>query len=450
MSLYARDSSREAISEMVDDNPDWPTPDELPPTLQEVDPEEYLKQLEVEAANLPEFGPDDVIEDTVWEEPTEVGKAFHYRPPPSKPMFAFRRFQSGEPMDYEYIVEGLLRFGHNAWSGPRGSGKTSTLIPMLLAIAGLLPDYPLPIKLRRQVLLVTEDEEQVWMVIRGMIADGYLKASIEELNDWFHVALASRLSTDDIIDHGSELEKMSVPNERANGTMFPAGPLLVMDTVSACIDTENSSSNDEVAADVEEIKSKLRHTAVLLIGHTAKDGSGKTQTFLGAQAWEANTIGSVTLKVNDNKTRELVVTKNRFSAESPRFKVEPNFVRFPGKDVLGNDTMITSLYNLIEPMTQEDIEASQEADAKASKERRDRELRDELMSKIVEVLGRRNPDGLLMYPEGVPKGKVYDELSGKPDKWRPFTDALEDAGKIAVIKDGTTGRITLKDGGDAL
>ena len=101
-------------------------------------------------------------------------------------------------------------------------------------------------------------------------------------------------------------------------------------------------------------------------------------------------------------------------------------------------------------MTEEDIKASQEADDKASREKRDREATDTLMSKIVEMLGRRNPDGSLMYREGVPKGKVYGELSGRAEKWRPFTEALQDDKRISVVPDGPSELIVLIDNTEVL
>lgn len=375
-----------------------------------------------------------------------IGDAFPFRPPTDQPMFRFSSYRSGEPMDYEYIVEGMLRFGHNAWSGPRGVGKTSTLIPMLCAVAGLIPHYPLQIKLRRQVILVTEDEEQVWMVIRAMIADGYLNAPDEELNDWFHVTPASRLTTSEITAHAEGLEKMKAPNERADGTPFPAGPLLVMDTVSACIDTENGSSNDEVARDVELIKQKLRCAAVLLIGHTAKDAGTKAgQTFLGAQAWEANTIGAVTLRRLDSGVRELVVLKNRFSANSPKFRVVPKTARFSGKDVLGKDTVIQCLYNLIQPMTAEEVEAARLDEREAKETTRLEEDSATLLAKLTEMLEDTDANGDLVHPMGVKRGDLYKALTGKDARWKLVIDALAEGegSELTIKKAGKAEFITL-------
>ncbi|MDA8679213.1 AAA family ATPase [Luminiphilus sp.] len=375
-----------------------------------------------------------------------IGDAFPFRPPTDQPMFRFSSYRSGEPMDYEYIVEGMLRFGHNAWSGPRGVGKTSTLIPMLCAIAGLIPHYPLHIKLRRQVILVTEDEEQVWMVIRAMIADGYLNVPEEELNDWFHVAPASRLTTSEIIAHAEGLELMKAANERADGTPFPAGPLLVMDTVSACIDTENGSSNDEVARDVELIKQKLRCAAVLLIGHTAKDAGTKAgQTFLGAQAWEANTIGAVTLRKPENGDRELVVLKNRFSADSPRFRIVPKTARFSGKDVLGNDTVIQCLYNLIEPMTTEQVEAATLEERMAKEAIKLEEDSATLLATLEKMLADTDSNGDPVHPTGVKRGDLYKALTGKDARWKPVIDGLADDedSELTVKKAGKTEFVNL-------
>ena len=386
------------------------------------------------------------LERDIAHENARVGEAFSYRPSTDQPMFRFSSYRSGEPMDYEYIVEGMLRFGHNAWSGPRGVGKTSTLIPLLCAIAGLIPHYPLQIKLRRQVILVTEDEQQVWMVVRAMIADGYLNVREEEINDWFHVAPASRLTTEDIIAHAEGLERMKAPNKRADGTLFPAGPLLVMDTVSACIDTENGSSNDEVARDVELIKQKLRCAAVLLIGHTAKDAGARAgQTFLGAQAWEANTIGAVTLRKPENGERELVVLKNRFSADSPRFRIVPKTARFSGKDVLGNDTVIQCLYNLIEPITTEQVEAATLEERMAKEAKKLEEDSATLLATLEKMLADTDSNGDPAHPTGVKRGDLYKGLTGKDARWKPVIDGLADDedSELTIKKVGKTEFINL-------
>ena len=134
----------EEQSKIVDDlSSMWSQVPEFPERSEE-ELQEHYKNLERNLAD---------------DESAGIGEAFSYRPSTDQPMFRFSSYRSGEPMDYEYIVEGMLRFGHNAWSGPRGVGKTSTLIPLLCAIAGLIPHYPLQIKLRRRVILVTEDEQ---------------------------------------------------------------------------------------------------------------------------------------------------------------------------------------------------------------------------------------------------------------------------------------------------
>ena len=54
-------------------------------------------------------------------------------------LFEFNPVVDGIRKDYEYVIDGLLRYGPNAFSGPRGMGKSSTLAPMICAIAGLIP-----------------------------------------------------------------------------------------------------------------------------------------------------------------------------------------------------------------------------------------------------------------------------------------------------------------------
>ena len=373
-----------------------------------------------------------------YEEPGSIAQSIRpYRPSSNESWFKFKAKPSGPATDYEYVVEGLMRFGHSALSGPRGSGKSSTLVPLLMAIAGFIPDYPLQIKLRRQVIMVTEDETQVWRVIDAMRADGYLEATDEQIADWFLVSDSQRLTAEEIIKHASELEKMEIPNPTADGSDYQAGPLVVLDTVSANIDIENGSNNDDVAKDVTKIREALPSVAVLLVGHTAKDAANKAgQTFLGAQAWEAVTIGALTLQQKSNDERYLISNKNRFSAEHTTFKVVGNLVEYPGVDVLGYDTTIRQHYNLIYPLGSEELAQLDAAERNAKAAISLQEAEDMVLSTLHEKLRLSGKIGL-------PTGELQEALRGRKERWRGAIDRLVDSGKIVQVIEGRNKLLSL-------
>ena len=368
---------------------------------------------------------------TLFKEPRSVEREVKpYRPSSDQSWFNFKTKPSGPAVDYEYIVEGLIRFGHNALSGPRGSGKSSTLVPLLMAIAGFLPDYPLLIKLRRQVIMVTEDETQVWRVIDAMRADGYLEATDEQIKDWFLVSDSQRLTADEVIKHAHELEKMMIPNPAAGGSNYLAGPLVVLDTVSANLDIENGSNNDDVAKDVTKIREALPHVAILLVGHTAKDAANKAgQTFLGAQAWEAVTIGALTLQQKSDDERYLISNKNRFSAEHTAFKIVGNLVEYQGVDAMGYPTTIRQHYNLIYPLTSAELAEIEEADKAAKMALSEQEADDLALSKLRDMISESGG-------QRIPTGELQEALGGRKERWRGAIDRLVGSGKVSLVTEG--------------
>jgi hypothetical protein len=362
---------------------------------------------------------------------------YYHRPDKgSGKLFEFNPVVDGIRKDYEYVIDGLLRYGPNAFSGPRGMGKSSTLAPMICAIAGLIPHYPLEIKLRRRVIMFTEDREQMVRIFDAMIEDGYMDVTLDELNRWVHLVDSIRITPSEVAQHADELAKMWTPNAKADGTdPYRAGPLVVFDTISSGLEIENSSDNDDVAREIATMRQALDgKAALLLVGHTAKDAGNRAgQTMLGAQAWEANTIGSVTLKANGDD-RYIQITKDRFSAPVDLFAVDPNRTHYRGVDVLGNLTTIHGLYNVIKPMTKEEAQASKDAKQAERAEQKQKEDTDTLLSKLKELLITR--------PDGVKKGDLYDALPGKPERWRPIIKNLKDKA-VNVVPDGTSERISL-------
>lgn len=362
---------------------------------------------------------------------------YYHRPDKgSGKLFEFNPVLDGIRKDYEYVIDGLLRYGPNAFSGPRGMGKSSTLAPMICAIAGLIPHYPLEIKLRRRVIMFTEDREQMGRIFDAMIEDGYMDVTLDELNRWVHLVDSIRIAPSEVAQHADELAKMWTPNAKADGTdPYKAGPLVVFDTISSGLEIENSSDNDDVSREIATMRQALDgKAALLLVGHTAKDAGNRAgQTMLGAQAWEANTIGSITLKANGDN-RYIQITKDRFSAPIDLFAVDPNRTDYRGVDVLGNLTTIHGLYNVIKPMTKEEAQASKDAKQAERAEQKLKEDTDTLMSKLKEMQSTR--------PDGVKKGDLYGALPGKPERWRPIIKSLKDKA-VEVVADGTSERISL-------
>lgn len=399
--------------------------------------DDYVEVVEYESVS----GHHDRVQEVITRMEMSGADPMQYRHIPRRDkgrLFKFEEVQPGVRKDYEYLIDGLLRYGPNAFSGPRGGGKSSTLAPMLCAIGGLIPHYPLEIKLRREVIIYTEDREQMSRIFDSMIEDGYMDVTLAELNRWVHLVDSERILPSVVARHADELSKMWTPNKKADGGIYPAGPLVVFDTISSGLEIENSNDNDDVSREIATMRQALDGKAgLLLVGHTAKDAANRAgQTMLGAQAWEANTIGSITLKTN-NGERQVHITKDRFSAPVTMFNVDPRRTQYAGLDVLGSPTTIHGLYNVISPMSDEQL-----SDANKSNEERaadsEQEKEDKLMTALAEMLAEVDEHGAPKYPQGVPVTDLHGKLKGHADQWRKARERLVAKEKVVDPKDGQT------------
>lgn len=244
----------------------------------------------------------------------------------------------------EFVVDGYIPAGLTMIAGAWGAGKSTNLIPVLVAVAHCDPldDWDLRPELRRKVVLLTEAPGQAHDTLYSIFqgdegvakpnrtakeafeegqdtpervgkADDYgpksgrrggltkgsgqkaLKSAKNEawadLKNWFFVERAARLDPEALVTRLEELvEQHSYDLELDDGGTFRVHPVLVLDTVSANIDLENESDNSEVGYALNTLKASLPGVPVILVGHTtkvgAKGGLGE-MSFRGAGAWEA-------------------------------------------------------------------------------------------------------------------------------------------------------------------
>lgn len=411
---------------------DYVTPDpEREPTVR------YMNGVEQEDTDIATGMLNGVMESAI------EGGPDHIPPQDDHPWFKQRPLRTGVARACEMIVEGMLRKGHNAFSGSRGAGKSSTIVPLGCAIGGLIPDYPLDIPIRRVVVMITEDYDQVCDIIQAMREDRYLTASNVEIDKWFRLVDSKRLTTKQITEAAGEFSKLWTPNERADGSILKAHPLVILDTVSANIDIENSNSNDEVGSDVVTIREKLSEVNMLLVGHTAKSANGVAQTMIGAQAWEANTIGSATLvKKENSRESHIEVTKHRFETDCTKYRIESRTARFDGVDALGHPAVIRGRYNILHPMTAQEIQEVTAQSKEADRVAQSLIDQDTLIAQLTMMLAAVDDDGNPKHPKGVKKGDLYDALKGGDRRYKPVIEAL-DKKKISVLPDGKTEYVNL-------
>lgn len=215
----------------------------------------------------------------------------------------------------EFVIDGFIGMGLTILAGEPGGGKTSIIVP-LMAHAAHLCDKGAFLKpeLRRHVIYVSEDTEQVERCIYAMKKYGKLNIDAQEFKHWFHIREAHRSSPEHITRFLSEIAQ-EYTYLLANG--FEVKPVVIFDTSNATIEIENENDNSEVGKVIAKIKQSANGMAIVVVAHTAKalqrtDLSSLTPR--GASAWIGDARATIYLFSDENapEARFLALGKRRF------------------------------------------------------------------------------------------------------------------------------------------
>lgn len=171
-----------------------------------------------------------------------------------------------------WVINGIIPEGVGVISGSGGVGKTSSIVPLALAVAGFKsPTCNLEVELPRKVIYITEDEGQIMQILHGMRS--FLKW--DDLT-WARVKNSFIVVTSQRMNH---LAIEMLLNETViYGVVDPifCMPLVVFDTASANFDLENESSNSEASLFMSMLKQfHTKHkTSIWVIAHLSKDSKG--------------------------------------------------------------------------------------------------------------------------------------------------------------------------------
>ena len=175
-----------------------------------------------------------------------------------------------ELMAPEFVIDNVIAAGTVVIAGERGLGKTSALVPLMAAAAGLTVDFPLKATIRRHVVYVSEDVEQVQRILMAMRTNGQLIDDEVEIEKRFKLVPAARMKAEEITKLKPHLEDLWDNNDRVDGGNYCASPVLILDTTNATIDLDNISDNSEVSKAVSTLREGLNPINVILVGHIAK------------------------------------------------------------------------------------------------------------------------------------------------------------------------------------
>ncbi len=249
----------------------------------------------------------------------------------------------------KWLIPGFVAEGLVTIAGEPAVGKTTCILPLSLVAAHLCsPDNPLRPKHWRHVIFISEDVEQARRVLKGVCDHGEPKIAEESLKERFHMVEATRLGGNDVVQVGAVY--------RALYTRMVDGvellPLVVFDTKSAILHSDNEDDNAEASAAVAALKQQFEGLPTWVIGHVSKSLKGRTAakdlSMRGASAWEGD-VHQTMFIVNESEQRFIVQGKRRFESTWPELIVKSYTSEVGTHDEFGEPCCLTLRWGLAAP-----------------------------------------------------------------------------------------------------
>lgn len=224
----------------------------------------------------------------------------------------------------EFVIDGFISNKITVIAGPPGVGKTSLLVPLSFHAAHLCDELsPLRPILRRRVIYITEDADQVGRIIYGICKNENVKKPKEGYNYWFRVIHASRKPYEELAEMIREIREQHSLNLGPEFDNYIVEPLIVLDTSNATLELENENDNAQVGRAIAKIKESMGKCAIWIVAHTSKGGGkdGEQLSARGAGAFEGD-ANAVAYLINDKGQRYLTLGKRRFECDYDTIKFE--------------------------------------------------------------------------------------------------------------------------------
>ena len=336
----------------------------------------------------------------------------------------------------EFVLDGVLAAGAVVFAGERGLGKTSVLLPMMMAVAGVI-DYPFKASIRRRVFYVTEDVEQARRIIAAMKKHGLITVDEQELQKMFQLCPAHRISLDEATWYPKTLVREYQLNECLDGSTYEAPPVVVLDTVNATLEIDNLNDNSQVSQFISGLREAFGTIPLITVGHVPKAsrGDAKKASFNGAGAWENDTQQTIYL-VQEGGQRYLVMGKKRFVPEYSEFLIESHLAEFTSLDKLKREVVTKAYYGI--PVGVSELEKKKAQDeAKVAYSRKAWE----------DLKGRVLAEITLSAGKGV--SEIKSVVAGSSQRITDAIKSLEDEGAIRIEEAGKAKRLYPNNQNDA-
>lgn len=269
-----------------------------------------------------------------------------------------------------YVIDGFLSAEIFTIAGEAGVGKSSILVPLAAIAAHVCkPEESLKPKLRRKVVYLTEDPEQVERILFAIKKHWGITMTNDEMREWFTVIPVHRSEKEvlgELIKKYSAL--MSVQQLGKKGLVnVPA--LFVFDTAAATFSLESENDNSEVSAAISICKKACleSRSPLWIVSHIPKAVTGdqmKNLSARGAGAWTGDVNGTAFIGKNDDgaNTRYMWLGKRRYVAEFDTLAFESSFATELVEDELGDVVEIPYMFGTARKSSQtERIDQAQTA-----------------------------------------------------------------------------------------
>ena len=230
----------------------------------------------------------------------------------------------------EYGVDGFTSTGITVIAGEIGLGKTSAIVPIAATVAHLIKVeddlFTLNPKLRRKIVYVTEDVNQVQRLLYGLKRNRS-ECTEEEFQEWFTIIEAGRRKPAELAIIIAEWRGLYSYQAGDELNHYMVEPLIIIDTASSNIDLENENDNAEVGRAISFIKSELGSRGMVwLVTHIAKAlrrADVADMTVRGAGAWmgDANATAYLVSDESLKDSRFLILGKRRFETSLTEIEI---------------------------------------------------------------------------------------------------------------------------------
>lgn len=371
---------------------------------------------------------------------------------------------SDQPAPPDWVIPDFIAEGVTVIAGGHGVGKTTVLLPLAMAVAGVHDkDYSLAPKYWRHVIYITEDVHQAQRIMTGYgehLAWPSNPSIFENMRERVHIIEAQRMPARLVVAAGAyyrEKFTRTIRTTDSDGKEYVNEllPLIVIDTMAATIELENENDNSEASQAVAALKQQFEGLPTWIVGHVAKANLGRADavTLRGAGAFEADANQVLYIVQDDKGSRWITRGKTRFESPWAELEIKSDHRVITVKNRFGEDEQIILRWAVAAPP--DDSRAERAEKAKTEKtQREDDHLRSTILANAAEryqagvplnrtglrdvvggstqaatsAIGRLIADGWL-YEIEVPKEV---RIKNKPS----FLIALDDAERAEFLESG--------------